>query len=55
MKSLTANELRALFLRFFQEKGHQLTSKMIDVETIALPIIKTIWMVTGLHFKTSQM
>ncbi len=24
MKSLTANELRALFLRFFQEKGHQL-------------------------------
>ena len=24
MKSLTANELRSLFLRFFQEKGHQL-------------------------------
>ncbi len=24
MKALTANELRALFLRFFQEKGHQL-------------------------------
>ena len=23
MKSLTANELRALFLQFFQEKGHK--------------------------------
>jgi alanyl-tRNA synthetase len=24
MKSMTAGELRAMFLRFFQEKGHQL-------------------------------
>ena len=24
MKNLTANELRAMFLKFFQDKGHQL-------------------------------
>ena len=24
MKKLTANELRAMFLKFFQDKGHQL-------------------------------